>query len=146
MTSDLFTIRALLEASAACNPDRVAVSDGVASITFAELHDAALRSGTALRRLGVRRGDRIGICMEKGIEQAIAILGSLVADAIVVPVLPTLKSINIEHIVRNSEMRLMITDEVRSPQVIGAAPDIPLLIADGAPAASDRSLRALREA
>src|SRR5207248_6577012 len=38
------------------------------------------------------RGDRVGICMEKRVEQAVAILGCLMADAIVVPVLPKLKA------------------------------------------------------
>ena len=70
-----------------------------------------------LRELGVQPGDRVGICMEKTVDQVLAILGVLFANAVVVPILPRLKRPNIRHIIDNSGMTAMITDAERLDEV-----------------------------
>lgn len=121
------TVESLVNSAARQYGSRPALQDGDRSLTFGELRDAAVETAAALRRWGVRRGDRIGVCMAKSADQAIAVLGVLLADAIVVPVLPKLKREGVAHIVRDSGMRLMVTDEVRAREVTEAAPELPLL-------------------
>jgi len=121
------TVESLVNSAAQQYGSRPALQDADLSFTFAELRDAAVRTAMALRRAGVGRGDRVGVCMAKSADQAVAILGIVLADAIVVPVLPKLKREGVAHIVHDSGMRLMITDEVRAREVTDAVPELPLL-------------------
>ena len=142
----LFTVHSLLHRSAESFGDQTAVSDGSAALTFAELHQQSLATGAALRECGVSRGDRVGICMSKTVDQAVAILGVLLADAIVVPILPKLKRDNIAHIVADSGMRLLITDGRRAGEVSDAVPDLPLLYGREEPVEPSLVLPRLRAA
>jgi amino acid adenylation domain-containing protein len=121
------TVPALAERAAERFGGSLAVSDGSRGLSFAELYAAAAATAEVLAAQGIRRGDRVGVCMEKCTEQAVAVLAVLLADAVVVPILPSLKHDNIEHIVRDSGMRLAVTDEVRAIELQGAAPDLPLV-------------------
>lgn len=98
-------------------PDKVAIVSRERSITFGELHAQAQASALCLREMGLQPGDRVGICMEKTIDQVLAILGVLYANAVVVPILPRLKAPNIRHIIENSGMAAMVTDADRLGEV-----------------------------
>ncbi|MEO7723750.1 MAG: AMP-binding protein, partial [Chthoniobacterales bacterium] len=56
-------------------PDKEALFGGGASLTFRQLHAEAVAASQALAQLGVRSGDRVGVCMQKTLDQVIAILG-----------------------------------------------------------------------
>jgi amino acid adenylation domain-containing protein len=98
-------------------PDKVAIVSRERSATFAELLQEALATSQCLRELGLAPGDRVGICMEKTVDQVVAILGVLFANLVVVPILPRLKGPNIRHIIDNSGMAAMITDTDRLGEV-----------------------------
>lgn len=106
------------------------------SVTLKELYRQALSTAHYLRELGIRKGDRVGVCMGKGIDQAACILGVMHANAVFVPILPKLKSVNIEHIVRDSGMKVLITDSVRAKEVEHLSENIQILLGSGP--ASDR--------
>ncbi len=98
-------------------PDKVAIISHERSITFGELYHEAMATAECLREMGLKAGDRVGVCMEKTVDQALAILGVLFANAAVVPILPRLKGPNIRHIIENSGMAAMITDADRLGEV-----------------------------
>ncbi|MCR5867181.1 AMP-binding protein [Aquincola sp. J276] len=98
-------------------PDKVAIVSRERSITFGELQAQAQATALCLREMGLQPGDRVGICMEKTIDQVLAILGVLHANAVVVPILPRLKAPNIRHIIENSGMAAMVTDADRLGEV-----------------------------
>lgn len=98
-------------------PDKPAIVSRTGSISFSELHHHALATAECLRELGIKPGDRVGICMEKSIDQVCVLLGTLFANAIIVPVLPRLKRANIEHIIVNSGMAALVTDAGRLNEV-----------------------------
>ena len=98
-------------------PEKVALISSTRSVTFGELYKESLASAECLRELGVYAGDRVGICMEKTIDQVLAILGVMFANAVMVPILPRLKRPNIRHIVENSGMTALITDGERLGEV-----------------------------
>lgn len=100
-------------------PDKTAIVARDGSITFGALYEQACATAECLREMGLQTGDRVGICMEKTIDQVLAILGVLFANGVVVPILPRLKGPNIEHIIRNSGMAAMITDSERLEEVRG---------------------------
>src|SRR4051794_41324108 len=85
-------------------PDKTAIVGPDRSVTFAELRDEALATAQALRELGIAAGDRVGVCMEKSVDQVSVLIGILMANAVIVPILPRLKAANIRHIIENSGM------------------------------------------
>jgi amino acid adenylation domain-containing protein len=79
-----------LSASARRRPDHVAVEEesGV-GIPYRDLDALSDRVRDRLARLGVRSGDRVGLCLPKTIDAVAAIFGILKAGAAYVPVDPT---------------------------------------------------------
>jgi amino acid adenylation domain-containing protein len=112
-------------------PDRVAIVCKTRSATFSQLHQEALATAECLRELGVEPGDRVGICMEKTLDQVSVILGVLFANAVVVPILPRLKQPNIQHIIENSGMTALVTDSDRMNEVTGFTDRTKLIIGHG---------------
>jgi acyl-CoA synthetase (AMP-forming)/AMP-acid ligase II len=98
-------------------PEKTSIVSKERSITFAQLHNEALATAEWLREFGIEAGDRVGVCMEKSVDQVSVILGILFANAVVVPILPRLKPPNIRHIIENSGMKAMITDTERLGEV-----------------------------
>src|SRR6266513_1949538 len=86
------TISAQVDCTLAATPDKEAVFGGGASLTFRQLHAEAVAAAQALSQLGVQPGDRVGICMQKTLDQVVAILGVLWANAILVPIHPMLRA------------------------------------------------------
>lgn len=101
------------------------------SVTYGDLLNRVLATAEALKELGIKPNDRVGICMEKTIDQVTVILGVLFANAIIVPVLPRLKLANIEHIIRNSGMAALVTDSSRLSEVETFSPLTKLIVGHG---------------
>ncbi len=76
-------LRASVERDAAAS---AVVEVGGGSLTYGELWDRAARVAGGLRALGVRRGDRVAIRVQNGIDWVLAFFGAQLAGAIVVPV------------------------------------------------------------
>ena len=68
-----YLIHHYLGRSAESHPDREAVVMGKHHLTYAQLSDRSSKLAGLLQRLGVHRGDRVGICMSKSIEAVVAI-------------------------------------------------------------------------
>ena len=81
-------VHALVAAQAARTPDRAAVTSAGASLTYAELDAESNRLAHHLIRLGVRRGERVAISMERGTALLVAMLAVWKAGAAYVPVDP----------------------------------------------------------
>lgn len=82
------TIPGLFEQQARRTPDRPAVTCGDRTISYAELDAASARLAAALRERGVRPGDRVGVCLERGTDLIVALLAVLRAGAAYVPLDP----------------------------------------------------------
>jgi L-proline---[L-prolyl-carrier protein] ligase len=79
----------LLENSAKEFPDKAAVVFKGKSLTYADLDKQSDEVAHTLTRLGVTRGDRVGIMLTKSIEAIVSIFGILKSGAIYVPIDPT---------------------------------------------------------
>lgn len=80
------TLDRLLSASAKLWGDRVAIVDGAARCTYAELHVRSEAAGRGFQRLGVSKGDRVAIWLPNRTEWALAFFGAVSAGAVVVPI------------------------------------------------------------
>ncbi|MEU2315683.1 amino acid adenylation domain-containing protein [Streptomyces albidoflavus] len=71
----------LFRQTARRSPDAVAVREGDAELTYAELTRAADRQARLLRQAGVRDGDTVIVAVERSVPEAVAVLGVLFAGA-----------------------------------------------------------------
>src|SRR6476659_8071292 len=117
----MVTIPAQFEQTLSAFPDKAAVGCGRESLTFRQLHAEATAAAQALASLGVSPGDRVGICMQKNLDQVVAILGVLWANAIFVTIHHVLHAEQIGHMVDDCEMKLLITDSTRIAEFRDAA-------------------------
>lgn len=65
--------------------DRVALREGARTWTYAELADRVQRVAAVLRALGIERGERVAVLMPDSLDAAAAILGTIHAGAVAVP-------------------------------------------------------------
>ncbi|HEY4271561.1 MAG TPA: AMP-binding protein [Candidatus Udaeobacter sp.] len=117
----LTTIHAQFEQTLSAVRDKAAVFSGSESLTFRQLHAEAMAAAQALASLGVLPGDRVGICMQKTLDQVVAILGVLWANAIFVPIHPVLRAEQIGHMATDCDMKLVITESARVAELRGVA-------------------------
>jgi acyl-CoA ligase (AMP-forming) (exosortase A-associated) len=106
-----YLLQHFLENSAARYPDKIALQHKDRALTYAELLQKAKNLGQSLRQKGTRRGDRVGIYLDKSLEQVIAIFGALYADAVFVVISNVLHAKQARHISNDCGVKLLITEE-----------------------------------
>jgi acyl-CoA ligase (AMP-forming) (exosortase A-associated) len=104
-----FLIHHMLRTSARCFPEREALVDKEARIAFVDTENKVAAMAAGLRQAGIRRGDRIGICLDTSVSQALAIFAVSRAGAVFVPINGLLFPEQVAHIARDCEMTALIT-------------------------------------
>jgi acyl-CoA ligase (AMP-forming) (exosortase A-associated) len=108
-----FLLQHLVFASAQRHPDRQALTHGDASLTYAELAERTQRFATGLVNLGLQRGERVGIWLDKRFETVIASFGTAAAGCVFVPLNPLLKPEQVGYILRDCNVRVLVTSAER---------------------------------
>ena len=85
----LYLMHQIVDRWAHKTPDSPAFRCLEQTLTYRELDDQSGRLACALQELGVHRGDRVGIYLNKSIETAVAVYGILEAGAVYVPLDPS---------------------------------------------------------
>ena len=114
-----YLIQHLLEASAEKFPDRDAVVSGADILSYADLCRHSLRLAKFLTQLGVVKSDRVGIMIEKSPETIVSIFGILMTGASYVPIDPGTPMNRISYIIRNCDIRVIITTLKGSEKCLG---------------------------
>jgi len=104
-----FLIRHLLEDTAAKYPAQIAVKHKERRITYKQLYEDSLKMKELLLILGIKKGDRVGILLEKSIEQLVSLFGTSMAGAVFVFLNPVLKKRQIEYIINDCQIKILIT-------------------------------------
>jgi len=99
----------LFWATAREHPDRTAVIAADRSVTYGELQGAASSIARTLRHLGARPHRLVAVAMDKGWEQAAAVLGVLHAGAAYVPIEPDLPAERFQYLLRHAEVEIALT-------------------------------------
>jgi acyl-CoA ligase (AMP-forming) (exosortase A-associated) len=103
----------IVAASAHRRPDAPAVTFKATTATYADLWSGSRAFAAGLNRLGVRRGDRIGLLLDKRLETVASIVGSSAAGGVFVPVNPLLKGQQVAYILRDCNVRVLVTTAQR---------------------------------
>ncbi|CRM72101.1 non-ribosomal peptide synthetase [Pseudomonas sp. 58 R 3] len=96
------TIHALFEAQAASRPDATALMFEGLRLSYGDLNRRANQVAHRLLSLGVRPDDRVAICVERGLEMIVGLLGILKAGAGYVPIDPAYPQERISYTLQDS--------------------------------------------
>ena len=103
----------LILASAQRDAAARALSYGSNSLSYGELASQLYGFAAAMRSLGVGRAERIGIYLEKRFETVVASFGTAAAGAVFVPLNPLLKPEQVGYILRDCNVRVLVTSPER---------------------------------
>jgi amino acid adenylation domain-containing protein len=121
-----YLLHHLLQASAAAYPNRPAVVDGARTMLFSELESRANQLAHFLIQIGVSRGDRVGLYLDKSLESLVGIYGALKVGAAYVPLDPQAPAARLAYIARDCDIRCLLTGKEKGKALNG-------LMAAGAP-------------
>ena len=76
-------------------PEAMAVADKFMGLRYRDLCAVAESLALELQRAGIRTGDKVGIMWPKSVEYVVAMLGVMRAGAIVIPISPAFKALEI---------------------------------------------------
>ncbi|WP_328348761.1 non-ribosomal peptide synthetase [Micromonospora sp. NBC_00421] len=100
----------LFRARAEATPDAVAVVCGDVELTYAELMCRADGLAGFLHTRGVGVETAVGVAMHRGTDVVVALLGTLVAGAVYVPLAPDLPADRLEFMIDNAGVDLVLTE------------------------------------
>jgi amino acid adenylation domain-containing protein len=104
-------IHELFEEQAVRAPDRIAGINEVEEICYGELNRRANQLGNYLRRRGAGAEVRVGICMERGVEMFVGLLGILKSGGAYVPLDPTYPAERLSFMLEDAAVRFIVTQE-----------------------------------
>lgn len=113
--TDSFLLPELISLSSNREPAAVALTYGKQSISYGELQQAIEGFVSGMRGLGLQRGERIAIYLEKRFETVVASFGAAAAGCVFVPLNPLLKADQVAYIMRDCNVRALITSSERLP-------------------------------
>ena len=91
------------------HPDQTAVIAAQRTLTYQALYELSNQVGHRLRHLGTTPNQLIGIVMDKGWEQIVAVMGILASGAAYVPIAPELPPERLQYLLKNSEIEIVLT-------------------------------------
>src|SRR5215467_4371313 len=103
-------VQDFLQHSAATRPDKTALVCGGKRYSYSELNSRADRLAQALREMGVKRGDRVGLWLNNSMELVVGIFAILKADAVFVSLSRLMKPEKSASLLNDCEAVAVITD------------------------------------
>lgn len=104
-------IHTLFENQVQCTPQAVAVRTEERQLTYVELNTHADRLAAYLQNLGVGPDTFVGLCIDRSLEQIIAILAILKAGGAYVPLDPTYPQTRLATLVSDARLAVVVTLE-----------------------------------
>ena len=95
------------------HPDALALSHRSDSLSYAELAQQIESVARGYRSLGLQRSERVAIYLPKRLETVSAIFASAMANAVFVPINPLLKPAQVSYIMRDCNVRILVTAKDR---------------------------------
>src|SRR5450432_2498558 len=101
--------------------ERIAYECGDERVTYRELFERVNRAGNALKKLGVRQEERVGLLLLDTPEFPYCFFGGVKIGAVPVPINTMLKPYEYEYVLNDSRARVLIVSEALLPQILAIA-------------------------
>jgi acyl-CoA ligase (AMP-forming) (exosortase A-associated) len=128
----------LIATAARREPQAAALTQGGQTLDYASLHAQVAAFGHGLLELGLQRGERVAIYLEKRVETVVASFGAPAAGGVFVPLNPLLKPEQVGFILADCDVRVLVTSAQRLALLADTLPQCPALrhviVTDGAQA------------
>jgi len=115
------TIPQLLIRSKQRFPNNIAMryfdGESFRAINYVELHRLIMRAAAALRKAGIKAGDKVGILAENRPEWGVTYFASLFLEAINVPLDSLLKPQELSYIIRHSGLKALVASAKLIPDI-----------------------------
>lgn len=98
-------------------PDKVAIKYNNVLLTYSDLNKKANQVARYLKKMGVSKGDLVGVLLEKSIQPIICFLGILKAGAGYVPMDPNYPKERIKYIIENSRINILLSNSKHSESI-----------------------------
>ncbi len=115
----------LITFQAARAPDATALIHKKTCLSYRQLTDELERVANGLLGLGLRRGERVAVYLPKMPQTVAAMFGASAAGGVFVPVNPQLKPAQVGYILRDCNVRYLITSPDRAAQLSGMLAECP---------------------
>ena len=103
-----YLVHHLLKNTALQYSNKIAVKHGERVITFQELMEDSTKMGTLIKSLKIDKGERVGILLDKSVEQVVSFFGISMSAGVSVFINPILKKEQMEHIIRDCDAKVLI--------------------------------------
>ena len=103
----------LIALTAQRSPQAIALTSGASHLSYGDLNASVSQFAAGLMGLGLARSERVAIYLEKRFETVIASFGAPAAGAVFVPVNPLLKPEQVAFILRDCNVRVLVTSPER---------------------------------
>ncbi len=113
--------------AAACWPGHTALSVNGAHVSYADLQAQTQRCAAGLLALGLERGARVAVYLDKRVEAVVASFAAPAAGGVLVPVNPLLKAAQVAHILQDAEAQVLVTSRARLAALAPVLADCPSL-------------------
>jgi amino acid adenylation domain-containing protein len=113
--------------------ERPAVKDDAGEVSYAQLDALAGRAASALGQLGVRRGDRVAIWLNKSVQAVAVMQGALRLGAAYVPIDPMSPSLRAAAVMRDCAISALVAPADGVGSVSERLTDVRVLAADDGP-------------
>ena len=116
-------------------PQAPALCAQAETLSYEQLATRVLEAGRMFVRLGLGRSERVAVYLNKRIETVAACFGAAAAGGVFVPVNPLLKADQVAYILRDCNVRILVTSPERLEAVAAAlagCPDLRTILVVGA--------------
>ncbi|WP_299614819.1 acyl-CoA ligase (AMP-forming), exosortase A system-associated [Pelagibius sp.] len=103
----------LIAIQAGQHPDRTALVHKAEALSYGDTWEEAQRLAAGLQALGLTRGQRVAVFLEKRFETVLAIYAASAAGGVFVPVNPVLRPLQVAHILNDCAVTVLITSAER---------------------------------
>ncbi|MFE6055025.1 amino acid adenylation domain-containing protein [Kitasatospora sp. NPDC056446] len=124
------SVHELFDEQAALRPDAVAVSCADERLTFAALKARADRLARHLSGLGAGPGTLVGVCVERGVDAMVALLGVMKSGAAFVPLDPDYPAQRLSMMLEDAAAPVVVTQTSVADRVAGHDATVILLDRD----------------
>ncbi|HEY2496598.1 MAG TPA: benzoate-CoA ligase family protein [Candidatus Angelobacter sp.] len=97
--------------------NKIAYECGDERVTYRQLFERVNRAGNALKKLGVRQEERVGLLLLDTPEFPYCFFGGIKIGAVPIPINTLLKPYEYEYILNDSRVRVLIVSEALLPQI-----------------------------